>query len=173
MERFDVFVARNGSTTASEPAASGSASPNGHAPEDNDISSSAPLSPPQSFSPQKRYIDNDEPSEELNRTPPPKKRRSGKDVDADAVLAAKLQAEENLRARPTRGGNSRRAAPAKRKSKSKTTKKVKAEDDSDLESGSESNKKEVNRSGGFHVSPCFERVVVPLRFSSYVDGRSL
>lgn len=83
--------------------------------------------------------------------PPAKKHKSSADVDADALYAAKLQAEENMRARPTRGGNTRRAAPTKKKSKAKTSKRVKAEDDSELESGSDT-KKEVNRSGGFHVS---------------------
>lgn len=56
-----------------------------------------------------------------------------------------------MRARPTRGASARRSAPVKKKAKAKTSKKVKAEDDSDLDSGSET-KKEVNRSGGFHVS---------------------
>ncbi|BDD55831.1 hypothetical protein MAP00_001315 [Monascus purpureus] len=150
MERFDIFVARDGLDPSSEAAPSGTATSNGHAKEENGISSSVPLSPPHSTSPQKRQVDNDESPEELKKTPPPKKRKSDNDVDADAILAAKLQAEENMRARPTRGASSRRAPPVKRKSKSKTAKKVKAEDDSDLESGSEVNKKEVNRSGGFH-----------------------
>lgn len=75
-------------------------------------------------------------------------------MDADALYAARLQAEENLRARPTRGGIVRKSAPVKKKkspTKAKTSKKVKAEDDSDLE-GSDGEKKEVNRTGGFHVS---------------------
>ena len=39
----------------------------------------------------------------------------------------------------------------KKTPKKKSAKKVKDEDDSDLESGSDAEKKEVKRSGGFHV----------------------
>jgi upstream activation factor subunit UAF30 len=99
----------------------------------------------------KRQAGSEEASDLSGASPPPKKRKPDADVDADAEFAAKLQAEENLRARPTRGGSNRRAAPTKKKSKAKTSKRVKAEDDSDIESGSDT-KKEVNRTGGFHVS---------------------
>ncbi|KAJ5445540.1 hypothetical protein N7491_001622 [Penicillium cf. griseofulvum] len=88
-------------------------------------------------------------SEPASASPPAKKHKPDTDTDADAAFAAKLQAEENSRARPTRGGNTRRAAPVKKKSKAKTSKRVKAEDDSDIGSGEEP-KKEVNRNTGFH-----------------------
>ncbi len=84
---------------------------------------------------------------------PPKKKRKAEPLDEDALFAAKLQAEENSRARPTRGGTNRKGAVVKKKKspvKKKTAKKIKSEDDSDVE-GSGSEDKEVNRSGGFHV----------------------
>lgn len=152
MERFDIFVARKGIASSSEKAEPSAATPNGQSQHDHRTSPSVPLSTPQSSSPKKRNVDGKEPSEEPSKTPPSKKRKSDNDTDADAVLAARLQAEENLRARPTRGARTRKPPPAKKKSKSKTSKKVNAEDDSELESSPETNKKEVNRTGGFHVS---------------------
>ncbi|KAF2669748.1 SWIB-domain-containing protein [Microthyrium microscopicum] len=90
--------------------------------------------------------------------PPVKKQKTSKTTkttprgaqDADAVLAARLQAEENGRARSTRGGGTnKRKAPVKRekpkKKKSKT--KITSDDDSEAASGAE---REVNRTGGFH-----------------------
>ncbi|KAJ5584716.1 uncharacterized protein N7459_004516 [Penicillium hispanicum] len=144
MQRFDIYAAKNGVGASPEE----SAGNNGH--KEADSASGVP-SPPPSSSPVKRQADSEEASEPSATSPPPKKRKpdADADVDADALFAAKLQAEENMRARPTRGGNTRRAAPSKKKSKAKTLKRVKAEDDSDMESGSDT-KKEVNRSGGFH-----------------------
>lgn len=144
MERFDIYAEKNGVGASPEETATS----NGHK-EGN--STAAVPSPPPSSSPVKRDADSEEASP-TGSEPPAKKHKPAADVDADALYAAKLQAEENMRARPTRGGNTRRAAPSKKKSKSKTSKRVKAEDDSDIESGSDT-KKEVNRSGGFHVSP--------------------
>ena len=87
---------------------------------------------------------------------PPKKKRKAEPLDDDALFAAKLQAEENSRARPTRGGTNKKSTIVKKKRspvKKKTAKKVKSEDDSGVEgSGSDVEDKEVNRSGGFHVS---------------------
>ena len=106
---------------------------------------------------QKRKSESDkdeDPDEELSDvkfTPPPKKKQKKVEMD-DAAFAAKLQAEENSRARPTRGGATRKTAPVKKRTpKKKAAAKVKASDDSDVESGSAAEKK-VNRSGGFHVS---------------------
>lgn len=141
MERFDIFAGNNGVQSPEETTAS-----NGHA-----NTAAAVPSPPPSSSPVKRQTHSEEASETASASPPPKKRKPDTDVDADALFAAKLQAEENMRARPTRGASTRRAAPSKKKSKAKTAKRVKAEDDSDVDSGSET-KKEVNRTGGFHVS---------------------
>jgi upstream activation factor subunit UAF30 len=72
--------------------------------------------------------------------------------DADAAFAARLQAEENSRARPTRKGAAKKTNPVKKRAlKKKTPSKIKGEEDSDLDSSGEE-KKVVNRSGGFHVS---------------------
>jgi upstream activation factor subunit UAF30 len=84
---------------------------------------------------------------------PPKKKR--KQPDSDAKLAAKLQAEENSRARPSRGSVNKKPIAVRKKPtpKKKSSAKVKADDDSDLELNSDGEKKEVVRKGGFHVSP--------------------
>lgn len=158
MARFDIFADQGGIGDSGDGSASTSASMNGNGKDSNapGLASAEPPSSTHSASPQKQPpADSEEPPDLANEDiPPSKKRKADNAVDADAVFAAKLQAEENLRARPTRGGTTRKAAPAKKKAKSKpkTAKKVKAEDESDLESGSDTGKKEVNRSGGFHVS---------------------
>lgn len=89
--------------------------------------------------------------------PPKKKRKQNKGVkdegepDADAKLAAKLQAEENSRSRATRGGGAKKKAPTKKRApKKKSSDKVKAEDDSDIEVGSDGEIKEKVKKGGFH-----------------------
>lgn len=88
---------------------------------------------------------------EVVEAAPPKKKRKRTPVDEDAAFAAKLQAEENGRARSTRGRGPKKAAPVKKKKtpKKKTQDRVNAADDSDLDS--ELTEKKVNRSGGFHV----------------------
>lgn len=147
MERFDIFAQKKG--LGSAPSDQAAPSANGHdGAADGQTTDPSPQS---SSSPQKRQADSDEPEENGSNTPPSKKRKPDHDIDADALLAAKLQAEENKRARPTRNSATRKTAPVRKRAKPKTSKKV---DDSDLESGSEAGaKKEVNRSGGFHVSP--------------------
>ncbi|KAL8798277.1 MAG: hypothetical protein Q9182_006807 [Xanthomendoza sp. 2 TL-2023] len=92
-----------------------------------------------------------EESSEAVDVAPPKKKRKRTPVDDDAAFAAKLQAEENIRARPTRGGGPKKAVPIKKKKtpKKKTADRVEAADDSDMDS--EAAEKKVNRSGGFHV----------------------
>ena len=65
-----------------------------------------------------------------------------------------LQAQENSRARPTRAGvpKKKNAGVVKKKTpRKKSEKKVKADDDSDLEVGSDGEVKEKVRKGGFHV----------------------
>ena len=91
---------------------------------------------------------------------PVKKRKKKISVeDDDAAFAARLQAEENSRARPTRGGATKKRNPVtpKKRIKTKSAKKVQGEDDSGIEDGSAS-EKIVNRSGGFHV-----RYIAPVR----------
>lgn len=83
-------------------------------------------------------------------SPPKKKRKQAKQVD-DAKLAAMLQAQENSRARPTRGGvNKKVTKKVPKKPRKKSEKKVKADDDSELEVGSDGEVKEKVKRGGFH-----------------------
>ena len=89
---------------------------------------------------------------DVKDSPPPRKKKKV-ERDSDAAYAAKLQAQENARSRTTRGGGPKAplAKKIKKSQKKKTSAKVKAEDDSDIdESGSEV--KEKVRSGGFHAS---------------------
>jgi upstream activation factor subunit UAF30 len=160
MERFDIFAQRNGVGIPPSPAVASTEpfsteSVNGHESNETSITPPPTHDSPQPLpSPQKRQVDDDDAQEDENKTPPAKKRRPDHDIDADAIFAAKLQAEENMRARPTRGSAMRKTVPVKKLTKSKISKKVKVEEDSDLESTSEAGtKKEINRSGGFHVSP--------------------
>jgi len=151
-------------------------------PQTNGTSSHAPIekkSETTTVSPAKRKASSSEAdllSISNGVTPSPKKKpkptiissqRPAKslDMDHDAAFAAKLQAEENNRARPTRGGGSKptKKAPVKKKTKKKkTSENVKAEDDSDIE-GTEDAEKErkVNRNTGFHVSHLSARTLNP------------
>lgn len=117
------------------------------------VSSSAPVPRPSSAKPavkRKAPSDVDDDLSDVADTPPLKKKKKVP-MESDAALAARLQAEENSRARPTRGGSSRKAATVKKKTpKKKSASKVKSADDSDIDSGSGGEKK-VNRSGAFHV----------------------
>jgi len=96
----------------------------------------------------------EEEEEDEDIKPPKKKRKRAKELD-DAKLAAMLQAQENSRARSTRAGVNKKGSAAKKKTlRKKSEKKVKADDDSDLELGSDGEVKEKVRKGGFHVSIC-------------------
>ncbi|OAX84570.1 hypothetical protein ACJ72_01048 [Emergomyces africanus] len=148
MQRFDIFAEQSEKQADPTPAI------NGHSTNSRLAAPTVePISPALSTSPRKRSAEPESVSDSGDKFPPKKKRKSDM-VDADAIFAAKLQAEENLRARPTRGANSRKTAPVKKKkkpaAKSKTSKKVKAEDDSDLDEPDLESKKEVTRTGGFH-----------------------
>ena len=160
-ERFDEFHARQEESPAAVDAASDAASDaagdaageatvepktepspdpptNGHA-----VSSSS------SSSPVKRQSGSDGISEIVEE--PSKKKRKEENLDADAEMAARLQAEENARVRSTRGARTRKSAPAKKRAiKKKTSRKVKGSDDSDIESSDVTDKPERNT--GFHVS---------------------
>jgi len=157
MTRFDKFMAEKIPIPQT----------NGHATTANGQSSEGSAEPKQEPSPspspsknaRKRGSVEDDLSD-IAVSPSPKKKRKAAPVDNDAAFAARLQAEENGRARATRGGVNKKPTSAKKKINKKTPKKktsdrVKAEDDSDLEgSGSEIVEKKVNRSGGFHVRFC-------------------
>lgn len=141
-QRFDVINARlNGespvvpSVEAGEPI-----------PKTNGVHKPSPPSP--SSSPAKREASSEDMSDVVDSPPPKKKRKNG--IDADAAFAAKLQAEEDLRARPTRGGANRKAAPAKKKRKVKKKERVTGSDDSEAEDGEKPAK--PKRDTGFHVS---------------------
>ena len=147
MARFDKFMAEKNATPVT----------NGHAASVKDESEQhvEKASSPGRKMNQKRESDDEDLSDVPDTPPRKKKRKPEPAVDDDAAFAARLQAEENVRARPTRGGATRKAAVVKKKKgpKKKTSSKVKAEDDSDVEgSGSEAEEKKVNRSGGFHVN---------------------
>ncbi|KZF26833.1 SWIB-domain-containing protein [Xylona heveae TC161] len=138
---------------------------NGHATATTEAhrSSDEPSSPPPSK--HKREHDSVEYPEE---SAPPAKKKKQDLIDEDAVFAAKLQAEENSRARPTRAGATRRK-PVVNKKKSSTKKKSSnkvASDGSDAGSGSDDegkDEKKVNRTGGFHkpllLSPALSELV--------------
>ncbi|KAI8628071.1 DEK C terminal domain-containing protein [Xylariaceae sp. FL1651] len=87
-------------------------------------------------------------------TQPPKikqrKEKSADTEDADARLAALLQAEENQRTRTTRGGGAK-AAPKKKKPapKKKSEKRIRPEDDSDVDASDGSSPKKRKAGGGF------------------------
>ncbi|KAI1361449.1 DEK C terminal domain-containing protein [Xylaria arbuscula] len=80
----------------------------------------------------------------------PRKEQSTVTEDADAKLAAMLQAQENQRTRTTRGGGAK-PAPKKKKAapKKKSEKRVRSEDDSDAEGSDGSSPKKRKAGGGF------------------------
>lgn len=109
-----------------------------------------PAQPSSSSSPAKREAPSEDLSDVVDTLPPKKKRKAS--IDADAAFAAKLQAEEERLARPTRGGANRKAAPVKRRKKVKKER-VTGSDDSDMdEDGSKPPK--PKKETGFHVSQC-------------------
>ncbi|KAF2015987.1 SWIB-domain-containing protein [Aaosphaeria arxii CBS 175.79] len=143
MTRFDkVNFERNGGANPAEPVPT--VETNGAAESNGSVS-------------KKRTPDDDSQLDERQQSPPKKKQKQAKSAeDEDAKYAAKLQAEFNAasRARSTRGGNTKKKAPVVKKKgekkKKKSANKVKDEDDSDIDSGSGAEKKEVKRTGGFH-----------------------
>jgi upstream activation factor subunit UAF30 len=81
--------------------------------------------------------------------PAKKRKRYSSDLeDADARLAAELQAQENrmARGRSTRGGGV--AKPKKKVSKKKSDKKVRAGDDSDVDASEDSGTPKKRKAGG-------------------------
>ncbi|KAG9689959.1 SWIB-domain-containing protein, partial [Aureobasidium melanogenum] len=110
--------------------------------EDANGTNGASPSPSES-SPQKRKEPSDESdlSDVVDDRPKKKSRKQHAEED-DAAYAARLQREENSRARPTRAGATRKAAPVKRKKKSA----ARVKDGSDVETNGESKP----RTGGFH-----------------------
>lgn len=146
MSRFDKFIADQNAPPQT----------NGHVSDVKQEPSGSPEPTRSQTSPlptqvHKRESTEVEESSETADVAKPKKKRKRSPVDDDALFAAKLQAEENIRARPTRGGGPKKATPVKRKKtpKKKTADRVDAADDSEMDS--EAADKKVNRTGGFHV----------------------
>lgn len=122
-------------------------------------SDDAPLSGTTNAS--KRQAPDTPPTESDREAPAPKKKKVKSEAMDDAKLARLLQEQENSRARPSRAGVVRKAAPKKKapKVKRKSAAKIKGYDDSDMELGSDGEKKVKEKKGGFHVggiplSPC-------------------
>ena len=152
MARFDKFMVEK--DTAKE--TNGHPNPtNGNVKHETPEAKHESSTPPSRKSVKREVTDDDAELSDAPASQSPKKRRKVADMDDDAAFAARLQAEENSRARPTRGGVNKKVIPAKKKKKTpkkKNPDKAKAEEDSDLEgSGYEAAEKKVNRSGGFHV----------------------
>jgi len=113
-------------------------------------SSTGDATPAESVSkaPKREHIDtaSTPPAKKVKRESSAVKQESS--ADDDAAFAARLQAEENTQSRPTRGSATRKrqvkatSTPSKRK---KSAAKVKADDDSDLETGGE--REEVKKTG--------------------------
>lgn len=147
MQRFDRF--NSGATAASEPREPIPTVENG-------VKGAKPIhgDTPSEASDKKRSPDSASALSEFDDSGPAKKKakKSKTAEDEDAAFAARLQAEENARTRPTRGGNTRKKAPVpKKKTKKKSSTKVRDDDDSDVGSGSGGEKKSPSRKGGFHV----------------------
>jgi upstream activation factor subunit UAF30 len=144
LERFDIFNARQ----QQEASKAEKAAP--PAPTTNGYYAPTPKSPTPRKSPVKRDATS-EPLSDVMDESPPKKKRKEPSVDADAAFAARLQAEEDKRARPTRGGSSRKVAPVKKKTpKKKTATRIRGSDESGVEDSAIEKKPKNN---GFNVSP--------------------
>ncbi|KAG9206099.1 hypothetical protein G6514_004820 [Epicoccum nigrum] len=148
MQRFDKFNNEvNGTTTTTTATEPPKANP---APTVANGAASTSATPDP-----KRSPGSESALSELEDAAPPKKKakKSKTTEDEDAAYARKLQAEENARSgRATRGGNTRKKAPLPKKkaTKKKSSNRVKDEDDSDIASGSDKEKKSPSRKGGFH-----------------------
>lgn len=153
MERFDLASAGGSAPTASSPLQHSPKAHTNGVSQSNSKRIKTETKVKKEVSKSDGRLDDDDD----DGAPPKKKRKQNKGVkdegegDADAKLAAKLQAEENSRSRATRGGGAKKKAPSKKRApKKKSSDKVKAEDDSDIELGSDGEIKEKVRKGGFH-----------------------
>ena len=148
MARFDKFMPEKSTAPQINGHTSEVKSEPSDSPE-NTIKASASPAPKRE---PKHESEDDDLSDAPTEPSPKKKRKVERFVDEDAAFAAKLQAEENSRARTTRNGINKKA-PVKKKSrpKKKTATKVRNEDDSDIDSGSGAADRTINRSGAFHV----------------------
>lgn len=142
MERFDKAQAAEDATSqvTKEPAPTTNGTTNGHTTG-------------QVAKKRKAESDESEMSEVEDIPSVKKAKKSTKpETESDEAFAAKLQAQLNAQARPTRGGVVKKRSPVKKekkKQKQKSATKVGAEDDSEIDGVSDSDKV---RKGGFHVS---------------------
>jgi len=174
-ERFDLANAKRSTEPTVVPSVE-SVDPAERTPQTNGVHHSS------SSSPAKREAESDEVSDVAD-TPPPKKKHKST-VDADAAFAAKLQAEEDKRARPTRGGATRKSAPTKKKKKTKKDR-ITASDDSEVDG--EDKEQKPKRKTGFHkplnLSPALSnlfdgetqmsRPQITSRIWAYIKGNDL
>lgn len=152
-ERFDFIRQLDSSTTAAapppKPAANGHSNGMVKAKPKKEVKADSPFSSLGTATPSVADADDSD----VDISPPKKKQRNNTYTDSDAKLAAMLQAEENSRSRPTRGGVNKKAVAMRKKpsTKKKSATKIKADDDSDMDLNSDGEKKDVVRKGGFHV----------------------
>jgi hypothetical protein len=149
MERFDNLSKTTPPASSDDATQNGRPQVNGNVKQEDGTAGKASTSDSSPGVPTPQTADDDT---DADVAPPPKKRK--REQDEDAKLAAKLQAEENCRARPSRGSVSKKPVVARKKStpKKKSAAKIKKDDDSDIELGSDGEPKEKVRKGGFHVS---------------------
>ncbi|KAI5282658.1 hypothetical protein KEM54_002653, partial [Ascosphaera aggregata] len=145
MQRFDAYV-------AAEEEANRTETPPQHSDADVDATDSMAAAAP------KRSAANSEVTAGSEERAAKKKRRNS--VESDAALAAKLQAEENLTRRQTRGAGSREATTPKKKTKKiKSAKKM--NDENEVEASDEA----PIRNTGFH-----KPMALSPALSSLLDG---
>jgi upstream activation factor subunit UAF30 len=149
MSRFDKFNAEQAGTVV--------ASTEAPAPSTNGHSPSPPVKRETNGTSKKRSSpipddDDDDALSSVADTPPPKRAKIEKSQkESDAQYARRLQAELNrVTGRSTRGGGAgaKRKPVVKKQRRKKSKAHVGSDDDSDAGSGE---KKEVKRTGGFHV----------------------
>ncbi|KAI9717539.1 MAG: hypothetical protein M1812_004680 [Candelaria pacifica] len=168
IERFNKFTTEQDSISKPPEEPTTKPSTNGHT---DPTDSKANKTPQKRTRSPERVASGDEDDADLSEVvdyPVRKKTKRKTPADDDAIFAAKLQAEENSRARPTRGGATKKRVVVKKKAapKKKPAKAVKAEGDSEIGSDSDvESAKEVKRTGGFHKAM---NLSAPL--SSLLDG---
>ena len=157
MKRFDVFNSNNQEPAPTNIVPTTETSP--PAPATNGASASPKPKKETNGTSKNRSSptpdDDDDALSSAADSPPPSKRTKieKSQAESDAEYARRLQAELNrVTGRSTRGGGAttKRKPAAKQQRKKKSKARVGSDDDSDAEGGE---KKEVKRTGGFHVCP--------------------
>ncbi|KAI9674455.1 MAG: hypothetical protein M1817_001793 [Caeruleum heppii] len=173
MLRFDDFNARHNAPSAAASQSPVKTEVNGHSNgvvQHVDNSRPSMPTPP----PMKRKAlvkDEEDMSDMLDGSPKSsKKAKQSGGADDDAIFAARLQAEENSRARPTRGGAVKKVGPVKKKKAAAAKRRSAAvvSGDSSNDSDSTSKKRKVNRTGGFH-----KPLMLSPALSEFVGGETM